>query len=845
MAQDFTSFIINNLSKNIKHQSNVYLSPIPEKVLKTAVNNFVTISNQNNIICLFDTSTAKKGSSGVAICDDYIYFKENKTKSTFSFELKNIINVQKANHVYYKAKQNLSLTRYYLIIRLKNKEVIILDEIEFNKNIIDSLHQLLLDYITIYLKIDRKQCNNFSIDYAKLENIHETLIEIHKKRFQITGDTFYVAPNISNTKITNVLKNIALHYNENEEKILAIKDCTFFNTSAYGIVFTNNAIYLKSQFDNNITDLFFTKFTNFEKISSHVIRTDGTQEERPYLFYTIKNCSESFLVPKESFEKEDLELIYEVIYSINNNANSQNDTLTFDLNTSAEVIREMIKERCKTQSINYHIAPNINSTILNNAVSHIANKEVDTSIVIAILDSSLANNGKNGLLFTYNQIFIKETAAFAKKKIDIDKIRKISVPYGWTEGKPLSFIKIQYITGEEQEINEYEVNNEIHLIYDVLKYIIENQIPTQKTKVQYESLSELGNDVIEDYLRIVIYYLQSVNGKIDSKGYKEIIGLMAKINVPKDVAAKMSKERLNINKIEQTPDSLVAKLSYDLRTVGMDLSSVFQSLFKDLLLCHKENIDNWDSDIILKSFQQLLRVENKQVLALVRTLKNEERIIKNRLKDNQVKDILKETAAVIGAAQIPNLVMSLTGMMLTPGVNSVVAILAFTQLKRLFNTSSNLEKAGIRVALLEKQLENNKKAVTYLIDDINMITQKVSEICKKQQENISLDNELMAKLADFNNSLSVASISGVLLEEDNNYNDYEIIISSLPAELDYNRFVKAVEKLENQSNIRHYILSVYKKQDINKKISYIRDDELPYNVASKTYAYLENINYFA
>ena len=69
----------------------------------------------------------------------------------------------------------------------------------------------------------------------------------------------------------------------------------------------------------------------------------------------------------------------------------------------------IIKTEAPNLSSRVFIAPDIPEKYLNNAVVSIAESKADPDVVIAVLDTSLLNSCKAGVLFTGDSLFFKGT----------------------------------------------------------------------------------------------------------------------------------------------------------------------------------------------------------------------------------------------------------------------------------------------------------------------------------------------------------------------------------------------------------------------------------------------------
>lgn len=542
--------------------------------------------------------------------------------------------------------------------------------------------------------------------------------------------------------------------------------------------------------------------------------------------------------------------------------------------TSEGFLREKISERRKADNT-YHVEPEIPEKILVNAANKIA-CGVNPAKILAVCDSSLMSNGKEGVVFTGVAIYAKETLG-SQVAISLKDLKSSNYNIEVTtdsNGKEhrKGILTVTYNSGEEIVVTTSDVvEKRLAFIAELLEGIINNVEEISEKSYRYNSLSELGDDIIGAYINVICGYLKADDGIISSVEYKELISLMARINVSRELSDKLRKTRLNINKTEESFKDLVDELDSFLKAENLDNKTVFQSLFKDLLLVRPENLEEWKMDKALCELKALLGVTDSQADVLKRSIETDRRIVDERLEDSQIKDIAKEVAAVAGGAGVTLAALAVTGgvssgiwgglftlgMMSTGGMLLGLAAIggvgygAYKGIK-YFAGTSQLEKSGIRIAALQSSIENNKKAVSYIMEDINWLTRKISEEFAKVKELNRLNDEITAELADYLLFAETVGESGDLLHESNDKEAYEINIAKLPMELPLGRFTELVAQSPDRTEIETYILSIYQpnnpsengEQVNTQNVVYRREEELSYDDARKTYNYLNLIGFY-
>lgn len=537
---------------------------------------------------------------------------------------------------------------------------------------------------------------------------------------------------------------------------------------------------------------------------------------------------------------------------------------------STDFIKQRLLERAKSDS-SISVAPNIPEKKLVNAANKIANG-IDPATIVAIQDTSLFENGKEGIVFTGTTMYIKRMLEETKtipyndmQTVDLSVEKKTD-----EKGKVhvTSTVTIKYNDNHTTKLVSQTDDKQLHFITEILNEIIES-VDSFKDVVQIAKLEELGDDIIEMYISIVTNYLIADDGIISSAEYKELISLMARVNVSKESAKRLRNKRLQLAREGKAEDfgELIKELNTRISEKNVDHKGIDQSLFFDLLLVRKENIDNWKEDTLLRNLQDLLVVSDEQVEVGIRKIKDDERIVSERMEDSQIKQITNELVALAGGAGVTLAALAVTGGvstgiwggLLTLGLLPTGSMLlglaaiggvgygAYKGIK-YFSGTSEYEKSGIRIAALQGAIEMNKKATTYIIEDINALIEEINDITKELSEKNERGNKVK-ELKERLGLLEKTAASAESFNDDNKKNNYEIYLSKLPKVLPVERF-RELNKLSAQKvKINEIIMSIYKENkttDENGYVStqYVREDELSYEDAEKTHFYLSMIGFY-
>lgn len=549
---------------------------------------------------------------------------------------------------------------------------------------------------------------------------------------------------------------------------------------------------------------------------------------------------------------------------------TNNKTIMAKNENSDTFLRKKLSD-LKAKNDNYSIIPNIPEKVLINASNKIANG-TDSSKIIAVYDTTLLSSGKEGIVFTGTCIYVKEALTGTKSipLFNLTKVdREIQIEQD-NSGKEIKKTIYNFIYSNGDSIiisnNDYEFEN----IYKMLQEFVESVGKIEEKSYRFNALSDLGDDVIYDYISIICGYLKSDDGIIDVEEYTELTSLMARIKVAKSIAGKLRESRLNVENKNINLQELVNNLYNTLNKIDFDTKAVYQSLFKDLLMVKKGNIDDWKNDRALLLLQELLEISNEQINVFIKSIKADERIVNERLEDNQIKEITKEITAVAGGAGVTLAALAVTGgvssgiwgglftlgFMSTGGMLLGLATIgglgygAYKGIK-YFSGTSELEKSGIRISALQNTIENNKRATTYIIEDINWLTNKIKELFEKIQFSDEMNKDLTNEIFQYLGFAESVGQTGELIEESTKKSSYEIHIAKLPLTLPVDRFNELVSQNPNKTEISKFIFELYKKKNIShnddetvSKPVYQRDEEISYDDAEKAYNDFSIIGFF-
>lgn len=484
---------------------------------------------------------------------------------------------------------------------------------------------------------------------------------------------------------------------------------------------------------------------------------------------------------------------------------------------------------------NLSVAPDISEKILVNASVSIAEK-IDPNVIIAVIDTSTLSNGKTGVVFTGSEIFIKN-AFESSKNIQLKNIENVQYESDTKitdKGKVVDYekITIHYKDGESIILNSEELGNNFPFkLLETLLKDFNNKVDKISSKNQVVQLSNMKSEIILLYFRIVIAYLKDDDGIIDSKEYKELVSLMTKVKVSKELASKLRDYRF-----EHIEEKSIIELIDDLKEILIeeDLSEVAvqQSLGMDILAMHSDELDEIKKNEVLIRMLKRLNMTDDQIKFTVRKLKAEKEILENRLTDNQIKEVAKELAAIAGGAGVSLGALAITGAVSGIGasVSSGLMALGFTLSTgglflglaavttagygmykgvKYFSGTNESEKYGIRIQTLNDRISQLRIANSYIMEDINWLSNKSIKFAEKLKESNELSNELYQELEFIITQNQSLADAGALIETEETFSEYELIFSSIPPTLNIGKYNELLNKNVNKVYADEIIKKAY------------------------------------
>ncbi|MHC8517842.1 hypothetical protein [Sporosarcina sp. ITBMC105] len=254
-----------------------------------------------------------------------------------------------------------------------------------------------------------------------------------------------------------------------------------------------------------------------------------------------------------------------------------------------------------------------------------------------------------------------------------------------------------------------------------------------------------------------------------------------------------------------------------------------KSLFKDVLYIFgkKNNIHDWAQHTFLCELADALSVTREEIDLIIAAIQHDEDILKHRKNDSQIKKSMKDLSAKAVAVGLPMAAIYFSGSVVglsAAGITSGLAamgmggLLGFSSMFTGIGTLvllgvgtyhglkkvsgiSDIENNKQREYMLQAIIRNTQKSLSYLIEDINGITQQLMVEMKKGNENSE-------KIQQLSNMLDMLSKGAQLSADKQNASQIEQVMTKLPATLDRDRLIGLTNK-PTLEKVRQFIESCY------------------------------------
>jgi hypothetical protein len=533
-------------------------------------------------------------------------------------------------------------------------------------------------------------------------------------------------------------------------------------------------------------------------------------------------------------------------------------------------VENYIKENASRLCAKVYVVPDISEKKLNNAISSMA-PGINHEYVLAIADSSLLGNGKNGCLFLGDSVYIRgmlekpqsfkfETITSAEYK----NTRKVK-----DNGKvDVSEEVVLHIVGDSEiSLTSCLINLNYEEFAKMINGILETsgEDKTFDTTSQTMPLESMDRQIKKAYLKIICNFASSDDNMIDSQEYAEILSLIVRIELDSQDRLELRNYMYESNSKKEN-DDLVRYLKENVPEGSFEI--IKKSLLKDMIYLYriKNDYASWPQNKFFTTLQQQFDVKDEQVDLMMLAIKNDEEILAQRKNDSEITKSMKEIAAKAGAVGVPLAaiyfsgsvvgmsaagitsglatlgmggILGLSGMVTGIGVVVIVGVGAYKGIKKVTGLS-DLENNKQRELMLQAIIKNAQKSLNYLIEDVN-------EISKQLMKEIENGTQSAMKIEKISTMLGMLSKGAQKTTEKITHAEIESIMAQLPPKLDIVR-LKELTKDATKEKVMAFILACYIETEIiaddgGARKVYLLNDKLTLNNYEQLYSIFDNIGY--
>ena len=312
----------------------------------------------------------------------------------------------------------------------------------------------------------------------------------------------------------------------------------------------------------------------------------------------------------------------------------------------------IIKSEAPKLSSRVFLAPNIPEKYLNNAVLSISESKVDPDFVIAVLDTSLLNSCKAGVLFTGDSLFFKGSfgSSIQIKYEDISSAKEIIKKEKKDDGSVIELKSLVILGKDGSELyNDYDIYD-LKLLAKIITEIIEEGSSADsedggeifKNTNQVLPLSDCESVIKQAYIKIICNYALSDDGIIDPREYSEIYSIMVR-NDYSNEDRMIVRAYITGDSEKDSVDSLLSVLNENVPEGSYD--ALKKSIVKDLVYINHvkgNELDTWKNNDFICDIAKKIDVTEKQIEVIKNSIQNDEDIIAKRKSDTEIENQSKK-----------------------------------------------------------------------------------------------------------------------------------------------------------------------------------------------------------
>ena len=534
-------------------------------------------------------------------------------------------------------------------------------------------------------------------------------------------------------------------------------------------------------------------------------------------------------------------------------------------------VNVFIKNNIHNISKSVLISPNIPEEKLNNAIKSFRCENFYKTIV-AICDSTTLGNAKEGLVFTGEKLIYnngKDVIVFNYKDIESVVHHSKSEKNFFAQEENYQYVIIK-TNGEYYKLDKLSSffpsdNFNYQSFADLLNTII-TKFDVYEEENQLKPLSEMSEKLKIAYVQAVINMCFGDSETINENDLAEIFLLMTRLEFVNDSRFQLRNYIADIRNSIQPLDDLLHIIKNEGEV--SHLKSIKISLVKDMINIYFSTHDDMTCQEFkfLQENKKLFSLSDDEINLAIEAVKTDHLMLKENVSDDAIIKSVKGLATQAAAVGVPLAavylsgsvvgfsaagitsglatlgmggVLGFSGMVTGLGMAVTLGVVTYKGIEHL-SGANELDKFKRRELMLHEVIKQTHKTISFVIDDLNFVIQKLNNTIIKHGEQSEKIKKLMVMVAQF---------QGALQSVDKKSDRYQNLAFKLqcPQVLDIER-IKALTSEPIKQPIFEFISAQYEEKIVvkeNKEISqYVLREDISTNMLDELTQAFQAIEYF-
>jgi len=481
---------------------------------------------------------------------------------------------------------------------------------------------------------------------------------------------------------------------------------------------------------------------------------------------------------------------------------------------------------------NMAIAPDIPEKKLNNAISSFAYGGSAVNVV-GLFDSTLFGSGKDGLLFTGEQVIYR--AAFSDPVsvlfAEMASAEYVEILSGKNNDKSEPCVRIR-----RKDATTLDLKSLADCDYKRLAIVLHSAISgfdDFKEEKQVVPIQDMSEELKIAYVKVLVNMAYENDGIIDAKEMAEILLLMTRIDLP--AKSRMILREYMANRSELAAVEQLIRI-LDEQSPDGQLKSVHISLVKDLIYTYLSTAEGGlEQFAFFNKHRKLLRVSDAEIELAVEAIKLDRQLLKEDVSDDQIVATFKDLSAKAAAVGTPLAAVYLSGSVIGLSAAGMTSGLAALGMGGMLGLSSMATGIGVAVLIgvgtyagvrkltgadeltrfkrrelmLHEVLKLTQSSISMLIEDINFITETLNKAIVVQ----SMQSEKIRQLAGVLKQLTSA---GTVLADRSGAVQASAARIKCAVYLDENK-LKSLTRDATKAHLFAYVRGFYEDREVEEE----------------------------